>query len=55
MSLPPHLPIREMNKDEILNTAIALCASMEELAEVERTIIKLNEILGDRKDYGLGT
>jgi hypothetical protein len=53
-ALPPHLPVREMDKDAILTTAVALCTSMEELAEVERTIVKLNEILGDRKDYGLG-
>lgn len=53
-TLPPHMPVRELSKDAILNTAVALCTSLEELAEVERTIIALNDILGDRKDYGLG-
>lgn len=53
-TLPVHVPVRELDRTAILNTSVALCTSLEELAEVERTIISLNEILGDRKDYGLG-
>ena len=53
-TLPPHVPVRELDRIAILDTAVALCTRLEELAEIERRIISLNEILGDRKDYGLG-